>query len=416
MRIVLLSDKIPPENRGGAGIVTWRLAQELHRQGHVVHLIASTQGDTFREQRDGIMTYHIYANYPLRFRAWLSLYNPQVNSALKALYQEIQPDVINAHNIHLYLTYHSMVIAHRMNIPVVFSSHDVMLFAYQKLTYFIDIDDYDCEVEQADYRLPAFYNLRQMRFRYNPLRNVVIRRILKRAVQVQTAPSQELCKAHHANDLPQFECVHNGIDIQQFDVSQENIDALRQRLGLTGKKVILFAGRLTGAKGTWQLLQALQQVIKTMPEARLLILSSVPIEEQIQADVFSDLRDYIISGGWLSGDELAAAFRLADVMVAPSVIFDTFPTVNLEAMASHTVAIASCFGGSREAIIDGETGFVIQPFDTATFADRLTYLLQDDEARQAMASKAYDRVQHEFTLEQQAHQMIAHYQRAIDTL
>ena len=233
MRILLLSDKIPPENRGGAGIVTWRLARQLHKTGHDVHVIASTQGQAFQEIREGIPTYHIYANYPERFHAWLSLYNPQVNQALRKLYQQIQPDVINAHNIHTHLTYHSLQIAHQMRIPVVFSSHDVMPFAYHKMSYFIKRDK--CGVDNSDeYRLPLLFNLRQMRFRFNPFRNIIIRRILTNSTQSRTAPSQELCNAHHANDLPRFDCVHNGIDVNSFTASSASTQQLKNRFTIGG--------------------------------------------------------------------------------------------------------------------------------------------------------------------------------------
>ncbi len=415
MRILLLNDRIPPENRGGAGAVVWRLALELKQQGHDVHVISATDKPSFEEIRDNIPTYHIHINYPERFRAWLSLYNPQVNSALRELYQKIQPDVINAHNIHHFLTYNSLRIAHTMRIPVVFSSHDVMLFAYHKMGYFIQKDK--CGVSSpTDYRLPAFHNLKQMRLRYNPFRNLAIRHFLNRYTQVRTAPSQELCKAHHANDLPHFDVVHNGIDSNKFSVSQSKVDELRERLNLKGRKVILFAGRLTGAKGTYQLLDALKQVVQAVSSATLLVLSSVPIEEQIQDDIYKVLREkHIISGGWLSGEDLSAAFHLADVMVAPSIIFDTFPTVNLEAMASHTVVMASCYGGSHEAVVDGETGYIINPFDTEDFATKLIRLLQDDVLRHEMADKAYQRVISQFTMEQQATQMLQKYQQAIET-
>lgn len=416
MRILILSDKIPPENRGGAGIVTWRLACQLHKAGHDVHVIASTQSEAFQEIRDGISTYHIYANYPERFPAWLSLYNPQVNQPLRDLYQQIKPDVINAHNIHSHLTYHSMQIAHEMGIPVVFSSHDVMPFAYHKMSYFIKRDK--CDIDNFDaYRLPPFFNLRQMRFRYNPFRNLTIRRILKNYTQSRTAPSQELCNAHQANDLPHFDCVHNGIDVNSFTASLESISELKNRLQLDGRKVVLFAGRLTRAKGTNQLLDALQDVVRKLPETILLVLSSVPIEEQIQDKQYQELRDnYLVSAGWLEGADLRAAFHLSDAIVTPSVIFDTFPTVNLEAMASKTVVLASCFGGSREAVMDSETGYIINPFDTDDFANKLLKVLENDSLREAMADKAFARVRELFTIEQQAEKMMAHYQSAIDKL
>jgi glycosyltransferase involved in cell wall biosynthesis len=416
MRILLLNDRIPPENRGGAGEVVWRLAIALHDNGHDVHVAAATPNQPFKEIRDGIPTYHLHVRYPERWRAWLSLYNPHTVKPLRELYQQIQPDIINAHNIHADLTYHSLTLAQQMGIPAVFSSHDVMPFAYQKLSHFIDPTNHDTNLS-VDYRLPPLFNLKQMRLRYNPFRNLTIRRILTQSAQVRTAPSQALCDAHAANGLPPFTCVHNGIDADWFQASTETIDNLRARLGLVGRKVILFAGRLTGAKGTQQLLQALQKVVVAVPETTLLVLSSVPIAEQVNQSQYAELREkHIVAGGWLAGEELAAAFHLADVVTVPSIIFDSFPTINLEAMAAQKPVLATCFGGSREAVVDGLTGFIINPFATDDFAEKLTRLLSDDELRLKMGTAAYERVTTEFTIDRQVNDMLRVYQQAIDSL
>lgn len=412
MRILLLNDRIPPENRGGAGVIVWQLASALKDAGHDIHIIAATEKQSFNEIREGIPTYHLQVNYPSRWRAWLSLYNPQVNKALRKLYQEIQPDIVNAHNIHQYLTYHSIRIAHKMGFPTVFTSHDVMPFAYHKMSYFIQGEK--C-TETPDYRLPPFFNLKQMRFRYNPFRNIVIRHILKNHTQKRIAPSQELCNAHQANDLPEFSCVHNGIAVEKFQVSPEVVDTLRQRLGLEGHKVILFAGRLTGAKGTKPLLEALEIVVKDIPETRLLVLSSISLDEQLKQHKFQSIEKYIKIGGWLSGEELAAAYHLADIVAAPSIIFDTFPTVNLEAMATKTPVIATCFGGSHEAVIDGETGYIINPFDSQMIADKLRILLSGEALSQKMGQAGYERVTTQFSMQKQVEDTLAIFKAAIES-
>ena len=413
MKILILSDRIPPENRGGAGEVTWRLALALRDAGHELHLIAATDGPPFDAVREGIATYHLHSRYPERWHAWYSVVNPQTIGPLRQLYARIQPDVINAHNIHAHLSYEALMIARRMGIPAVFSSHDVMPFAYNKLTHFID--PAYCGVRSAqDYRLPRGYNLRQMRFRYNPLRNWRIRQVLTQAVQVRTTPSDELAQAHAANDLPPFVTVHNGLDAARFASDAAAVDALRQRLGLQNRKVILFAGRLTGAKGTIPLLKALQQVVQAVPSATLLVLSATPIDAQVQQPEFAMLREkHIVSGGWLAAEDLAAAYHLADVVTVPSIIFDSFPTVNLEAMAASKPVLATCYGGSREAVLDGETGYIINPFDTADFAQKLTQLLQNEALAQRMGAAGAARLQAHFSMQRQVEQMMGCYEGAM---
>src|SRR5258707_5381255 len=124
MRILILSDGIPPEKTGGAEKIAWYLAQGLRQAGHEVHVVAATDGPYFEQVREGIQTYHIHAVYPQRWQGWLSLYNPQTFGVLRRLYERIKPDVVNGHNVHRYLTYASFSLAYRLGIPVVFTAHD----------------------------------------------------------------------------------------------------------------------------------------------------------------------------------------------------------------------------------------------------------------------------------------------------
>jgi len=264
MKILLLNDKIPPEGRGGAESVLWRLARALAADGQETHVITTSAGGAFEETRDGIATYHIHAGYPERFRAWPSLCNPQTVRAYKRLLRRIKPDVVNAHNIHYLLSYHTLKLAREAGCGVVFSAHDAMTFAYGKLASSFAPDSPDL-LEAGDYRLPPGYNLRQSRFRYNPVRNRYIRRCLDRDAHVLTVPSQALADAFADNDMPPVEVVHNGIDLDEWrPVEESSVADLRARLDLVDKRVILIAGRLTTEKGIRQILSALSQLHESL--------------------------------------------------------------------------------------------------------------------------------------------------------
>ncbi|MCU0497259.1 MAG: glycosyltransferase family 4 protein [Anaerolineae bacterium] len=410
MRILLLSDRIPPENKGGAEKVAWAAARGLRDRGHEVSVIAATPDAPFEAIRDGIPTYHLHVAYPTRFNAYLSLYNPQVNGPLKRLYQQIQPEVIGAYNIHRDLTYHSLTLASAMEIPVVITLQDVMAFSYSKLTHFID----PARCEPKSYRLPPFYNLKTMRLRYNPLRNWTIQRVLRDSTQLRIAGSESLRQALAANDLPDFRVLYASIISSDFEVAPSVVDSLRTRLDLQGKQVILFAGRLSRDKGSHELLKALGRVIKTHPNVRLLTLTRATLAEQgLETPQYQHLRPYITIGGWLQGEELAAAYQLAEVVTVPSICLDVFPTINLEAMAAGKPVIATCYGGSSEAVIDGQTGYIVNPFDTETFAARLTHLLTNPQRAQAMGQAGRERLLRDFTPEQHITQLERFYHEAI---
>ena len=413
MKILLLSDKIPPEGKGGAEAVVWRLARGLTAAGHDARVVATTAGIAFEERRAGIPTYHIRAGYPERFRAWLSLWNPQALGAFRELLARIQPDVVNAHNIHYLLSYHTLKLARAAGCAVVFSAHDAMPFAYDKLPASLSAQGPQLP-QSRRYRLPTGYNLRQNRLRYNPFRNIMIRRYFERCTQARTAPSQALADAFADNDMPPVEVVPNGIDLAEWQpVDAALVAAMRQRLDLVDKRVILIAGRLTREKGMHAILSALDHLRKSVPDVRLLVLTARNVESQIPGD-FTHLRQYVRSGGWLSGAELRAAYQLADVVTVPSVYLDPFPTVNLEAMAMGKPVVATCFGGSQELVLDGVTGYIVNPLETGTLADRLSRLLRDKGLRREMGWRGRERIRRHFTLERQARQMLDTYRRAIE--
>ncbi len=411
MKILLLNDRIPPEGRGGAEAVVWRLALGLRAQDHQVHIAAATERDSFAELRDGIQTHHLHARYPERFRSWLSLYNPQTARAFRRLLAQIRPDVVNAHNVHAWLSWHTLRQARVFGCRVVFSGHDCMPVVYGKMSYFVN-PEFGRARTPAAYRLPGLHNLRENRFRYNPFRNRLIRRALGHA-QAVTVPSQALADVYAVNGLPLAHVVPNGIDLQAWTPARsELVSRLRERFGLAGKRVILVAGRVTREKGMEQLLAALDKLQGSMPNARLLVLSSRSIASQVPAR-FRHLLGSIVAGGWLDGAELRGAFQLADVVAVPSIYLDTLPTVCLEAMALGTPVIATCFGGSRELVKDGETGYIVNPLDTETFTDRLQKLLSDDELRAQMGRRGREHVAANFRLDRQVAAMTALYKETM---
>ncbi len=412
MKILLLSDRIPPEGKGGAEAVVWALARGLAEQGREVHIVTTTGGATFQEARAGMPTYHLHSRYPERFRAWLTLWNPQTVGAFRDVLARLQPDVVNAHNIHNQLSYHTLKLARDAGCAVVYSAHDAMSFAYGKLSHYVRADASAISLP-AEYRLPRAYNLRQNRFRYNPLRNPLIKRYLRQCAHIRTAPSQALAAAWRANGMPAVEALPNGIDPAAWQPPDKAaIAALRQQLGLEDAAVILFVGRLTRAKGSLQALQALAQVRERLPQARLLVLTARDFDKQIPAE-YAHLRPAIRSGGWLTGADLRAAYHLADVVTVPSIYLDPFPTVNLEAMAAGKALVSTCFGGSPEAVIDGETGYIVNPFDIGQFADRLLRLLTNEALRCKMGLRGRERLEREFTLGTYLSRMNSIYARAL---
>lgn len=412
MHIVILSDALPPEIPGGAGQVAWQLGCGLIAAGQRVTFITATEGPSRVETRQGITVHLIHSQYAMRWRAWLSLLNPETIRPLNILLRQLKPDVVNAHNVHQHLGYHSLVIGRFSRAATVFTSHDVMPFAYGKLTRFID-PAHPNQTNGWDYRLPFGYNLRQMRLRWNPARNLSIRHTMRYYADERIAVSRAHKQALEANRLPPFEVVYNGIDERFADVPDAGVEVLRQRLRLNGRRVILFGGRLSREKGDQQLLAALRRVKHQVPNVALLVLAQTSDYTYRLVHENPDLAQEIVLGGWLEGAGLASAFRLADVVASPSVCFETFMMVNIEGMLAGAPPVTTCFGGPPEVVRDGETGFVVNPYNIDSLADRLTRLLTDEPLRRQMADAGRQHILRNFTLKRQVETTLSIYERAL---
>ncbi len=407
MHILLMADRIPPDHIGGAGKIAWAYALGYAEAGHQVSILTTTSDATYQTARAGLALSAIHAAYPARWRAWLSLYNPQTVPSVRRLLDDLRPDAIHAHNVHTGLSYAALCAAHARGIPVTLTAHDVMSFAYGKLAHHIAPER--CPPPPEALRLPPLHNLRQMRARYNPLRNHVIWRILRRCVRHRVAVSGALQAALHANGLPPFDVVHNGLDLANVpQPSPAAVATLRERLKLIDHPVILFSGRLTAEKGGPQLLAAFDRLLARVPAARLLLLTAQTVPPGWYADLSNVRAEHIVTTGWLTGDDLWEAYALADVVAVPSAYLDPFPTVVLEAMAQAKPVLASCYSGAREAVRDGETGYLINPYHVEDVADKALHLLTHPDQAKVMGEAGRAHLAAHFTQAAQVERMLGY--------
>ncbi|MGB5471068.1 MAG: glycosyltransferase family 4 protein [Woeseiaceae bacterium] len=98
-----------------------------------------------------------------------------------------------------------------------------------------------------------------------------------------------------------------------------------------------------------------------------------------------------------------------DVSVLPSLKREGLPRAMLEAMIAGVVPIVTSVGGSPELVVEGESGFVVEPGDSEAIRDRILRLYNDRELHKRMSAAARQRVLAEFTIEKTARQTIAVY-------
>ena len=390
MKILILSDNFPPHIVGGAERSTFDLACAFQKKGHEVFVITTCRNktDVGREDFAGLKVYRIYANYASRWRAYLCLYNPQVVGKVRKLLQEIKPDIVHANNIHYYLSYYCLKLARRYSKGVFLTARDTMLFSYGKLA----TKKY---LEHLDYRTSWWDHLKQAKKRYNPFRNIVIRRYLK-SVDKIFAISNSLKEALNQNGIQKVEVIYNGIDVEDWQVSPEFVKGFKEKYNLQDKKVIFFGGRVSYLKGLEQIKQVVAKVKENIPETVLLIAGKEGI-------------------GWLTGSELKSAYWASDIVVSPSIYLDPFNRTNIEAMACKKPVVGAHYGGIPEVIQDNVTGFVVDPFDTELMAQKIVDLLKNPQKAKQFGEAGYRRVIEKFNLEDKAEEYLKYFRELLRT-
>ena len=148
------------------------------------------------------------------------------------------------------------------------------------------------------------------------------------------------------------------------------------------------------------------QAASKVPSARLVVVGEgqdrVSLEERagmLQVPLF-------LKGNCHSEEELAMLYSQCMFHIHLS-LYEPFGLTPVEAGLFKKASIVTNHGGPTEIIVDGETGFIVNPRDYGMIAKRMKELLSSPELRHEMGQKARKRVLEKFTLERSAKQLLA---------
>ena len=399
MRIALLADTYPPENRGGAGVVVERLAGAFVRAGHDVCVVATTSGPGSVREQDGVRVRRLRSRYPERFRNTAAMANPAVLPGVRRELSDFKPDVVHAHNVHQHLSFASLSTAARTGAPVLYTAHDYLLFCCIKFI---------CTGGPVDFRQRWFNCAKCQRFRWNPARNLVIDHHMAKHVDHLFAISRTLQTALRANGFGGAEVVYNGVDLDWW--GRGDGAAFRSAHGLDGSPLALLAARVSREKGAEAALRALAR--SRHPDLRLLIAGENPRYAPKLRRLADELgvSDRFILPGWMEPSALRDAYAAATVTLAPSTYPDPFNLTLIESMAARRPVIASTLGAGPEIVKDGAWGYTVDPNDALALADRMDLILEDPKHAQALGTAARQRAASTFSLQRQVDQTLARYE------
>lgn len=190
-----------------------------------------------------------------------------------------------------------------------------------------------------------------------------------------------------------------GVDEKTFHPGSGG-DAVRARLGLTDRPVVVCVSRLVPRKGQDTLILAMPRILAREPDAVLLVVGGGPYEKELRKlAAETGVSDSVRFTGAVPWEELPAHYGAGDVFAMPcrtrrgGLDVEGLGIVYLEASATGLPVVAGDSGGAPDAVLDGETGWVVRGGVPEEAADRIVTLLGDGELRQRMGERGREWVE-----------------------
>jgi len=185
-----------------------------------------------------------------------------------------------------------------------------------------------------------------------------------------------------------------GVDTTRFTPELDG-RPVRETFGIGDRPLILSVSRMVPRKGQDVLIDALPIVQRAVPDVALLLVGDGPARERLEARVSARrLSSSIRFAGEVADADLPAFYAAADVFATPcrtrwgGLEVEGFGIVFLEAAAAGLASVAGDSGGAAEAVIDEETGLIVDGADASSTAEALVRILSDGGLAAAMGRVA----------------------------
>lgn len=242
---------------------------------------------------------------------------------------------------------------------------------------------------------------------------LVLERIANRMTDLVIANSEAVRRdAIREEGLPadKVMVIHNGLELPPFGLSPD--EDLRQSLGLgRGVPVIGVVANFIHYKGYQFFLEAWGAVVKRFPRNVALLVGEGPLRRELEARVEAmGLGKSVRFLG--THQDVPALLALMDLVVHPS-LEEGFSNAILEAMAAGKPVVATAVGGNPEAVVHGETGFLVPPRDSQALAEAMVWLLDHPTEAARFGEAGRRRVAERFELGAMIRQYEAVYERLV---
>jgi glycosyltransferase involved in cell wall biosynthesis len=258
-------------------------------------------------------------------------------------------------------------------------------------------------------------HLRQHRWLYEPKRRAhhLLYRLSAKWVDGLIAVSPEVKTAMLATlALPaeKIAVINNGVDPRRYRAIADR-QLVRRRLGLAeGDRAVVVVATLKEQKGHRYLIDAASAILPEFPDAHFLIIGDGELRQALEAQIAAH---HLENNVHLLGTrhDVPALLAAADMFVLPS-LWEGLPMALVEAMAAGLPVVATEVSGTRQVMVDGETGLLVPPGEITPLVRAISLLLADPARAAIMGAAGRQRVESLFGARRQTAEHLALFAQA----
>lgn len=200
-----------------------------------------------------------------------------------------------------------------------------------------------------------------------------------------------------------IELLYIGVDTEKYD----SIDLIEKK-----SDKLIFVGRLIPHKHVNHLIESFEEIIKSIPNARLVIVGKGEEKNNILNLVSSkSLDEYVSFKENLSDEELIKEIKESEALILPSTR-EGFGMVLAEANYCEVPVVTYASGGTIDVVEDGYNGFLVEPGNISKLTEKTLLLLNDKQLQKQMGTNGRNKVETQFNWDK----IVNEYLKIIDNL
>ena len=381
MRICILSPVYPINSNAHLGIFVHEQAKYLVRKRHNVHVI--TLGDSKDkdfEVKEGVKVSRIKIGHFLFFKSlFFALF---MLKKLIELNKKHDFDIIHSHFVGT-LTAMIGIASRIIKKPLVTTAHGIGLL--------------------SDYGLIRFLTGFYLSF---PLKIICVSNYVAELASKYTTKNKILV-------------INNGLDPEKLK-STISISDFKKKLRLGNEKILLSVGNLVERKGIDIIIKSLPQIIKIYPHIKYFVIGDGSEKENLNRLVKElGIEKYVVFIDYVSDSDLANFYNICDIFILMSKTIkekegiEGFGIVYIEASYFGKPVIGGKSGGTADSIIDGVTGYRIEPTDVDELVNKVALLLKNGKLRRKLGQQGRNWVKAKLLWSHNAKKLIKVYDQLI---